>query len=151
MVDRKHPGVEKRFYRMGKTKSDRVMTAWFPRRGDVIRIIGSAVCRKFRSLYFIMKQTKLSNLVRDQKGTNDLRAKMGKTKKIKFTIKFVEDSLDILREISEKSGAPYRKNLNQALRDGLKKTPRVCVKTGSNRERVRKTNDECGRLNKAKA
>lgn len=68
-----------------------------------------------------MKQPNLSDLVLDQKGTNELRAKMAKTKKIKITINIDEDSLDTLREISEKSGAPYQKLLNQALREGLKK------------------------------
>lgn len=52
MVDRKHSGGEKRFYWIGKTRSDRVLTSWFTRRGDVIRIIGSAEWRKFRRLYY---------------------------------------------------------------------------------------------------
>lgn len=68
-----------------------------------------------------MKQPKLSDLVLDKKGTKELRAKMGKTKKIKITINIDEDSLETLREISEKSGAPYQKLLNQALREGLQK------------------------------
>jgi uncharacterized DUF497 family protein len=40
MVDRKHSGVERRCYWIGKTKSDRILTTWFARRGDIIRIIG---------------------------------------------------------------------------------------------------------------
>ena len=68
-----------------------------------------------------MKQPKLSKLVLEQKGTRSLREKMRKTKKIKITINIDEDSLEILRDISGKSGAPYQTLLNQALREGLKK------------------------------
>jgi predicted DNA binding CopG/RHH family protein len=68
-----------------------------------------------------MKQPKLGDLVLDQKGTKEIRSKMAKTKKIKITINIDEDSLDILRDISEKSGAPYQKLLNQVLREGLRK------------------------------
>ena len=68
-----------------------------------------------------MKQPKLSDLILDQKGTNEIRTNMGKTRKIKITINIDEDSLDILREISEKSGASYQKLLNQVLKEGLKK------------------------------
>ena len=51
MVDRKHSKAERRFYWIGKTNFDRVLTTWFTRRGNVIRIIGSAEWRKFRRLY----------------------------------------------------------------------------------------------------
>ncbi len=51
MVDRKHSEDEGRFYWVGKTNNDRVLTTWFTRRGAVIRIIGSAEWRKFRRLY----------------------------------------------------------------------------------------------------
>ncbi|MBI3604955.1 MAG: BrnA antitoxin family protein [Nitrospirae bacterium] len=68
-----------------------------------------------------MKQPKLSDLVLDEKGTREIRKKMGKSRKIKITINIDQDSLDELREIAGKTGAPYQKLLNQVLRDGLKK------------------------------
>lgn len=52
LQDRKHSSVEKRFYWVGKTRSKRVLTSWFTRRGNVIRIIGSAEWRNFRRLYY---------------------------------------------------------------------------------------------------
>lgn len=51
MVDRMHSGKERRFYWVGKTNRGRVLTTWFTRRANVIRIIGSAEWRKFRRLY----------------------------------------------------------------------------------------------------
>ena len=68
-----------------------------------------------------MRQPKLSDLVFDQKGTKEIRAKIAKTKKIKITINIDQDSLDVLHEISGKTGASYQKLLNQVLREGLKK------------------------------
>jgi uncharacterized protein (DUF4415 family) len=67
------------------------------------------------------KSPKRRELVFDQKGTNDIRSKMGKTRKIKITINIDGDNLDILREIAKQSGAPYQKLLNQVLREGLDK------------------------------
>jgi uncharacterized DUF497 family protein len=51
MVDPKHSAHERRFYWVGKTNVGRILTRWFTRRGNVIRIIGSAEWRKFRRLY----------------------------------------------------------------------------------------------------
>jgi len=58
MVDRTHSSAEGRFYWIGQTKSGRVLTTWFTRRGDVIRIIGCAEWRKFRRLYYETTETK---------------------------------------------------------------------------------------------
>ena len=68
-----------------------------------------------------MKQPKLSDLILDEKRTKEIRAKMAKTKKIKITINIDQESLDALREISGKTGAPYQKLLNQVLKEGLRK------------------------------
>ncbi len=51
LVDRKHSRMEARFYWVGKSKSGRVLTIWFTRRPDRIRIIGCAEWRAFRRLY----------------------------------------------------------------------------------------------------
>jgi uncharacterized DUF497 family protein len=51
MVDRKHSQGERRFYWIGKSNTGRVLTTWFTRRGNTIRIIGSAEWRKFRRVY----------------------------------------------------------------------------------------------------
>ena len=51
MVDRNHSDKEERHYWIGKTQRERILTTWFTRRGDVIRIIGCAEWRKFRRLY----------------------------------------------------------------------------------------------------
>lgn len=63
----------------------------------------------------------MSNLVLDRKGTQELRSKMQKTKKVKITINIDERSLGSLREIAEETGASYQKLLNQILKDGLAK------------------------------
>lgn len=66
-----------------------------------------------------MKQPKMNDLIIDQKATRRMRTDMAKTKKIKITINIDQDSLDILREMSGKTGAPYQKLLNQILKEGL--------------------------------
>lgn len=50
--DVKHSKNEMRFYWIGKTENGRVLTTWFTRKEEVIRIIGSAEWRKFRRLYY---------------------------------------------------------------------------------------------------
>jgi predicted DNA binding CopG/RHH family protein len=68
-----------------------------------------------------MKQPKLNDLVMDHKGTKELRAKMGRSKKVKITINIDEDSLSMLKSLAEDTGAPYQKLLNQVLKEGLEK------------------------------
>ena len=53
MLDRDHSGAtEDRYYWVGKSKSNRILTTWFTHRGRLIRIIGCAEWRKFRRLYY---------------------------------------------------------------------------------------------------
>lgn len=52
LVDRKHSDHEKRFYWVGKVSSGKILTVWFTRRGNKVRIIGCAEWRKFRSFYY---------------------------------------------------------------------------------------------------
>jgi predicted DNA binding CopG/RHH family protein len=66
-----------------------------------------------------MRQPKLSDLKIDTKGTRQTREQASKIKKIKITINVDEDSLEALRSISAKTGAPYQKLLNQILKEGL--------------------------------
>ena len=51
LADRKHSAQESRFYWVGKASSGKILTVWFTRRGEKIRIIGCADWRKFRSFY----------------------------------------------------------------------------------------------------
>ena len=51
LVDVKHSREEQRLYWVGKAGNGRVLTTWFTRRGQKIRIIGSAEWRRFRRLY----------------------------------------------------------------------------------------------------
>lgn len=68
-----------------------------------------------------MKQPKMNDLVIDHKGTKRMRADLSKAKKIKITINIDQDSLESLKELSGKTGAPYQKLLNQILKEGLSK------------------------------
>ncbi len=52
MKDRKHSQMERRYYWIGKNRAGRVLTTRFSKRGNVIRIIGSAEWRKFRRLNY---------------------------------------------------------------------------------------------------
>lgn len=58
LTDVKHSQVEPRFYWVGRSRGGRTLTTRFTRRGDVIRIIGSASWRKFRRLYDERTQTR---------------------------------------------------------------------------------------------
>jgi len=51
LTDVKHSQAEPRFYWVGRSGGGRTLTTRFTRRGNVIRIIGSASWRKFRRLY----------------------------------------------------------------------------------------------------
>lgn len=68
-----------------------------------------------------MKQPKMNDLVMDHKGTKRMHDQMARTKKIKITINIDQDSLEALKELSGKTGAPYQKLLNQILKEGLHK------------------------------
>ncbi len=68
-----------------------------------------------------MKQPKISDLEIDRKGTDQIRGRFAKSRKIKITINIDEDSLELLKEMSGKTGAPYQKLLNQVLKEGLKR------------------------------
>lgn len=53
MLDANHSmHNEIRYFWVGKSKSDRILTTWFTRRGNIIRIIGCAQWRKFRRIYY---------------------------------------------------------------------------------------------------
>ncbi len=52
LVDRKHSDHENRFFWVGKVSSGKILTVWFTRRGNRVRIIGCAEWRKFRSFYY---------------------------------------------------------------------------------------------------
>lgn len=51
MIDKSHSQTELRFYWIGKSKSNRILTTWFTERDEHIRIIGSAEFRKFKKAY----------------------------------------------------------------------------------------------------
>jgi uncharacterized DUF497 family protein len=51
LVDRKHSRRELRLYWVGKSSRGTILTTWFTRRDDKIRIIGCAEMRRFRRLY----------------------------------------------------------------------------------------------------
>lgn len=52
LLDEKHSEEEQRYYWVGQSSSGRILTTRYTRRGDKIRIIGSAEWRKFRKLYY---------------------------------------------------------------------------------------------------
>jgi uncharacterized DUF497 family protein len=51
LEDAKHSQTETRLFWVGKSGSGKILTTRFTRRGNVIRIFGSASWRKFRRLY----------------------------------------------------------------------------------------------------
>lgn len=67
-----------------------------------------------------MKQPKMSDLAIDYKGTNRIRSDVAQSTKIKITINIDQDSLNALKQMAGKTGAPYQKLLNQILKEGLK-------------------------------
>ena len=51
LVDKLHSNSEKRLHWIGKSKSGKILTTYFTKRGNTIRIIGCAQWRKFRRFY----------------------------------------------------------------------------------------------------
>jgi uncharacterized DUF497 family protein len=51
LTDTKHSAIEERFFWVGKSASGKILTTRFTRRGDIIRIIGSALWRIFTRFY----------------------------------------------------------------------------------------------------
>jgi uncharacterized DUF497 family protein len=51
LTDTKHSATEERFFWVGKSASGKILTTRFTRRADNIRIIGSALWRKFARFY----------------------------------------------------------------------------------------------------
>lgn len=51
LSDTEHSCSEPRFYWVGKSTQGRVLTIWYTKRGDIIRIIGAANWRKMRKIY----------------------------------------------------------------------------------------------------
>ncbi len=51
LTDTKHSDIEERFFWVGKSEPGKILTTRFTRRGDIIRIIGSASWRKFSRFY----------------------------------------------------------------------------------------------------
>lgn len=51
VVDSKHSAQEKRLYWVGRISTGRILTTRFTKRGNKIRLIGSAEWRKFRRFY----------------------------------------------------------------------------------------------------
>ena len=69
-----------------------------------------------------MKQPKIKDLKIDLKGTQTLRTRMAKAKKIKITINIDEDLLTALKLRSDDSGIPYQVLLNKLLRSSIEKS-----------------------------
>ncbi len=51
LTDTKHSAIEARFFWVGKSASGKILTTRFTRRGDIIRIFGTASWRKFARFY----------------------------------------------------------------------------------------------------
>ncbi len=68
---------------------------------------------------FILKQPKLKDVKIDLKGTERIRSRMAKAKKIKITVNVDEDLLESLKLRSDKTGVPYQTLLNRVLRAAM--------------------------------
>jgi predicted DNA binding CopG/RHH family protein len=63
----------------------------------------------------------MSDLKLNPERTSEIRKLAANSKKIKITINIDQESVEILRKMSSKTGVPYQKLLNQILREGLGK------------------------------
>lgn len=66
-----------------------------------------------------MKQPKLSSLALSTKLTREIRKQGLKSKKVKITINVDQESLNLLRNKSAKTGVPYQRLLNMLLKEAL--------------------------------
>ncbi len=56
--DKNHTELEIRYYWIGKSKKNRILTTWFTERNENIRIIGCSELRKFKKVYNETAQAK---------------------------------------------------------------------------------------------
>jgi uncharacterized DUF497 family protein len=91
LSDMKHSEIETRFFWVGKSASGKILTTRFTKRGDNIRIFGSASWESLRG--FTMKEQRLNDLVIDHKGTQQIRRKMTVARSVKITINIDKSSL----------------------------------------------------------
>jgi predicted DNA binding CopG/RHH family protein len=66
-----------------------------------------------------MKQPKLSDIRVDLKGTEQIRARAKRSKKVKITVNIDEDIIAVLKKRSDASGVPYQTLLNRLLRTAV--------------------------------
>lgn len=66
-----------------------------------------------------MKQPKLKDVKFDLKGTETMRSRIAKAKKIKITVNVDEDLIEALKLRSDETGVPYQSLLNRVLREGI--------------------------------
>lgn len=66
-----------------------------------------------------MKQPKLRDIKVDLKGTEQIRARAKRSKKVKITVNIDEDIIATLKKRSDASGIPYQTLLNRLLRTSL--------------------------------
>jgi predicted DNA binding CopG/RHH family protein len=66
-----------------------------------------------------MKQPRLKDVKIDVKGTEKMRSRMAKAKKIKITVNIDEDLLESLKLRSDETGVPYQSLLNRVLRSAM--------------------------------
>lgn len=119
LFDIKHSTKESRYFWIGKTKNDRILTTRFTIRGKksgLLEVLSGANLKRST-----MKHPKLNELKLDAAGTKLIRKKMKQTKKIKITINLDEDILEKIKYNASNNGAPYQTYLNHLLRDHLNK------------------------------
>ena len=68
-----------------------------------------------------MKQPKMSDLKIDTIETNSIRAKIKKQSSVKITINIDTEALTKIRSLSDQSGVPYQRLLNNILKENLNK------------------------------
>lgn len=90
------------------------------------------------------KQPKLSDLKISKKETNSVRLKMANTKSVKITINIDSNSLSKIKKLSNETGVPYQRMLNNLLKERLSKTSTVETK-------IRKLEKELSKIKQAVA
>lgn len=66
-----------------------------------------------------MKQPKLSNLKKNSKETKAVKSRMSNGKAVKITINIDSDALSKIKKLSDETGVPYQRLLNNLLKESL--------------------------------
>lgn len=84
------------------------------------------------------KEPKLRKLKKSKRETNAVRSRMSKNKSVKITINIDSESLSKLKQLSDETGVPYQRMLNNLLKESLNEKTTLELRVNKIEKELRK-------------